>query len=104
MTVVSLTAIHAKPGASWEHIQQAIKKGNDLVRKHGGENVTALVGMAAGPVTATVSVLSTTADWTSYGKVQDALMADPEMQALMADPNSPVATWDTYVLQTIPDM
>jgi len=104
MTVVSLTAIHAKPGASWEHIQQTLKKGNEVVRRAGAENVTAMVGIAAGTATATVTILATSPDWTSYGKVQDAMLADPEMQALMGDPNSPVATWDTYVLQTIPDM
>ena len=63
-----------------------------------------MVGMAAGTATGTVTVLSTSTDWTSYGKVQDAVMADPEMLALMADPNSPAARWDTYVSQTIPDM
>ena len=104
MTVVSLTALHAKPGASWEDIQKQIKKGADLARKHGAENVTTMVGMAAGTATGTLTMLSTNADWTSFGKYFDALMADPEVQALMADPNSPVATWDTYVLQTIPDM
>ena len=31
-------------------------------------------------------------------------MADPKMQALMADPNSPIARWDTYLSQTIPDI
>ena len=104
MTIVTITALHPKAGAKWEDIQKQLKKGCDLARKHGAENVTAMVGMAAGPATATVTLLATSPDWTSYGKVQDALMADPEMQALMADPNSPVASWDTYVLQTIPDM
>ena len=32
------------------------------------------------------------------------MMADPEMQALMADPNSPASGWDTYVMETIPDL
>jgi len=104
MTVVSLTAIHPKPGANWEDMQKQIKKGADLARKHGGENVATLVGMAAGPATGTVTLLVTSADWTSYGQFQDALWADPEMAAMTADPNSTVATWDTYVLQTIPDM
>ena len=104
MTVVSFTAIHAKPGAKWEDLQKHIKKGSDLARKHGAENVTTLVTMAAGPTTGTVTVLSSTADWTSYGKLQDAMMADPKMQALMSDPNSPVARWDTYLSQTIPDI
>ena len=104
MTVVSLIAIHPKPGAKWEDLQKHLKRGCDLARKHGAENVTALVAMAAGTVTGTVSVLSSTADWTSFGKVQEAMMADPDMLALMADPNSPVASWDTYISQTIPDM
>ena len=104
MTVVGLTALHMKPGASWEDIQKQIKKGADLSRKHGGENVTTMVGLAAGTETGTLSLLSTNADWTSFGKYFDALMADTEVQALMADPNSPVASWDTYVFQTIPDL
>ena len=104
MTVVSLTALHLKPGVNWDDAQKSLKKGNDLVRKHGGENVTAMVTMAAGPATGTVTLLYTAADWASYGKLQDALMADPELQAIMADPNSPTAGWDTYVSQTIPDL
>jgi sugar phosphate isomerase/epimerase len=104
MAIVTLTAIHLKPGAKWEDAQKHLKKGCDLARKHGAENVTVMVGMASGPATGTVSIVSTSADWTSYGKTQDAMMADPEMQATMADPNSPVAKWDTYVSQTIPDM
>ena len=104
MPVVSLTAIHLKPGVSWEEAQKSIKKGNDLVRKHGGENVTAMVGMAAGPATGIVSLVYTAEDWTKYGQVQDSLMGDPEMQALMADPKGPTTTWDTYVMQTIPDL
>jgi hypothetical protein len=101
MTIVSQTVIHPKPGASWDDLQKQIKKGNDLVKKHGAENVATMVGMASGPETGTLSVISTSADWTTYGKVQEALMGDPEMQALMADANSPVASWDTYVSMTL---
>jgi hypothetical protein len=104
MTVVSLTAIRPKPGASWDDIQKSLKEGNDLVRKHGGENVTTMVTMAAGEATGSVTLLYTAADWTSYGKVQDSLMGDPAMQTLMADPNSPTAGWSTYLSQTIPDL
>jgi hypothetical protein len=57
MTVVNLTAIHAKPGASWEDLQKQLKKGGDFARKHGGENVTVLVGMAAGTETGMLSLL-----------------------------------------------
>jgi hypothetical protein len=104
MTVISLTALQLKPGVIWEEAQKSLKQANDLVRKHGGENVGAMVSMAAGPDTGRISLIYTTADWASYGKLQDALMADPEIQALMTDPNSPTAGWDTYVMQTIPDL
>ncbi len=101
---LTFTAIHQKPGAKWEDLQKQIKRGSDLARKHGAENVTTLVSMAAGTATGTVGLLFSSADWTSFGKLQDAMMADPKMQALMADPNSPVARWDTYLSQTISDM
>ena len=104
MAVVGITAVHPKPGASWEDISKHIKKGMDLSRKHGAQNVTAMVGLAAGDATGTVTIVSTAADWTLYGHLQDALLADPEMQALMADPNSPIAGWSTYLSQTIPDL
>jgi hypothetical protein len=101
MTIVSQTVIHPKPGASWDALQKQIKKGNDLATKYGGENVVTMVGMASGPETGTLSVAVTCPDWTSFGKFQEALMADSEMQGLMADPNSPVASWDTYVSMTL---
>jgi hypothetical protein len=101
MTIVNQTVIHPKPGASWDALQKQIKKGNELAQKHGAENVAVLAGMASGPETGTLSIISTSADWTTYGKIQDAMMADPEMQALMADSNSPIASWDTYVSMTL---
>ena len=104
MTIVLATTLHTKPDASWEDIQKHIKKGADLARKHGAENVTTMAGMAAGTATGTLTVLATSADWTSFGKVQDAFNADPETLALFTDPNSPVDGWDTYVFQTIPDL
>ncbi len=103
MTIVSLTALHPKSDTTWEQMQTQIKIANDLVRKHGGENVTTLAGMAAGPATGTVTILSTSPDWSSYGSTMESLMNDPEMQALMVAAGA-LATWDTYVLQTIPDL
>ena len=48
-------------------------------------------------------MLSTVEDWARYGQVQQALMDDPEMQAVMLE-GGQIATWQTYVSQTIPDM
>ena len=61
------------------------------MRKHGGENVTMLAAMAAGEATGTVTLLYTASDWAKYGQLQDALMADPDLQAIMTDPNSPTS-------------
>jgi sugar phosphate isomerase/epimerase len=103
MTIVSLVTIHPNPGVKWEDVQKQIKKGCDLARKHGAENVTVMVTMIGGPATNTIGVLSTTEDWAKYGKAQQALLNDPKTQAFMAEAGQ-IATWETYVSQTIPDM
>jgi hypothetical protein len=103
MAIISLTAVHPQPGASWEEIQKNIKAGNDLIRKHGGENVATMVTMLAGEATGTVTSIWTAPDWARFGGVQNAVMADPEVQALMAT-GGKTASWSTYVSQTIPDM
>ena len=103
MTIVQLTAIHPNPGVKWEDLQKQIKKGCALARKHGAENVTVLVTMIGGPATNTIVLLSSAEDWAKYGKVQQALMSDPKMQAVMLE-GGQIATWESYVSQTIPDM
>jgi multidrug efflux pump subunit AcrB len=103
MTIISLVTIHPNPGVSWDEVQKQLKKANDLARKHGSENVTTLVTMVGGDATNTIGVLSTAEDWAQFGKVQQGLMNDPEMQALMVEAGQ-IANWQTYVSQTIPDM
>jgi hypothetical protein len=103
MTIVALLTIHPRPGVKWDDVQKQLKKGCDLARKHGAENVTVLVTMIGGPATNTIGVLSTAEDWTRYGQVQQAVMDDPETQALLSEAGQ-IATWESYVSQTIPDM
>jgi sugar phosphate isomerase/epimerase len=103
MTIVSLVTIHPNPGVKWDDVQKQIKKACDLARKHGAENVTVLATMIGGAATNTISVLSTAEDWTRYGQAQQAFMDDPETQAAMLE-GGQIATWQTYVSQTIPDM
>jgi hypothetical protein len=103
MTIMSMTAVHPHPGASWEEIQKNVKAGNDLTRKLGGENVTAMVTMIAGEATGTVTTIWTAPDWVKFGQVQEAMMTDPELLGLMAT-GGLTATWSTYVSMTIPDM
>ncbi|MFI5510626.1 hypothetical protein ACIA48_24450 [Mycobacterium sp. NPDC051804] len=103
MAIVSLVTVHPNPGAGWDDVQKQLKKANDLSRKHGAENVTTLVTMLGGDATNTIAILSSAADWAKFGQLQEALMGDPEMQALMVE-SSQIATWQTYVSQTIPDL
>ena len=103
MTIVALTTIQPRPGVKWDDVQKQLKKACDLARKHGAENVTVLVTMIGGPATNTIGVLSSSEDWTRYGKVQQALLDDPKMQAVLQEAGE-IATWETYVSQTIPDI
>jgi multidrug efflux pump subunit AcrB len=103
MTIVSLVTIHPNPGVSWDDVQKQLKKANELARKHGAENVTTLVTMVGGDATNTIGILSTAEDWTKFGQIQQAMMSDPEMTAVMIE-GGKIATWQTYVSQTIPDL
>jgi hypothetical protein len=103
MTVVQVTTIHPRPGVEWGDVQKQIKKGCDLARKHGAENVTVLVTMVGGPATNTIVLLSSAEDWAKYGKTQQAFLNDPKTQAVLQEAGQ-IATWETYVSQTIPDM
>jgi hypothetical protein len=97
MAVIAITALDLKPGR-WDDAQGVIKTGNGLIKKHGGENVTTMVAMLAGPASGRVSTLWTTPDWESFGKVFNALMADS------MGPDGPSVSFDTYVNQAIPDL
>ena len=103
MTIVSLVVIHPNQGVGWEDVQKQIKKACDLARKHGAENVTVLATMIGGQATNAISLLSSAEDWGKFGQVQQSLMGDPDMQAAMLEAGQ-LATWETYVSQTIPDM
>jgi sugar phosphate isomerase/epimerase len=103
MTIVSLVTIQPNPGVAWDDLQKQLKKACDLARKHGAENVTVLATMIGGPATNTIGVLSTSEDWARFGQIQQTLMGDPEMQAAMLEAGQ-IATWQTYVSQTIPDV
>jgi hypothetical protein len=103
MTIMQSTIIHPRPGVEWGDVQKQIKKACDLARKHGAENVTVLTTMIGGQATNTIVVLSSTEDWAKYGKVQQAFLNDSKTQAVMQE-GGQIATWETYVSQTIPDM
>jgi hypothetical protein len=103
MTIVSLVTIHPNPGVAWDDMQKQLKNACDIARKHGSENVTVLATTIGGEATNTIGLLSSCEDWAKFGQIQQAMMADPDMQAAMLDAGQ-IATWQTYVSQTIPDM
>jgi hypothetical protein len=88
---------HPNPGVKWDDLQKQLKRGCDLARKHGAKKRH---GAGRRVATNTVGVLSTAEDWTRYGQIQQAMMDDPEMQAVMVEAGQ-IAIRGTYVSQTI---
>ena len=48
-------------------------------------------------------MLSFAEDWTRLGQIQQAFLDDPATQIAMLE-GAEIATWETYVCQTIPGM
>ena len=103
MTLVTLTTVQPMPGVQWDDVEKQLKKACDLAGKHGAKNMTVLVTMIGGPATTTIGVLASAKDWAGYGQLQQALLDDPDMQAVLQEAGQ-IATWESYVSQTIPDM
>jgi hypothetical protein len=103
VTIVAFTTVYPNPGVKWEDMQKLTKKACDLARKHGAEKVTVQVTMLGGPATNTIGVLASAEDRGRYQKIQQALLNDPKMQAVLQEAGQ-LATWESYVSQTIPDM
>lgn len=100
MAIVATAIIHPNPGVSWDDVQKQLKSATELVRKHGGENVTVLVNMVGGQGTNAIGVLSTAEDWAKYGQIQQSLNTDPDYQKLLIEAGQ-IATWENYLSQTI---
>ena len=98
--IVSQVAIQPLPGTSWDDTQKALKKCSELLTKHGAENVTVLAAVVGGENTNTIQLASTAEDWGKFGQIMKAFMGDEEVQALMLETGK-IATWQTYVSQTI---
>jgi hypothetical protein len=66
----------------------------------GVQDVTLAAIAAGGAATNSMVVTATCEDWTTYGKIQQELNTDQEMIQLLLD-GGQLATWQTYVSQTI---
>jgi hypothetical protein len=100
MTIVTAVAIHPRSGEVWDELQKQLKKGIEIVKKHGGENVTLLATVIGGQQTNALTMLVTAENWTRFGQVQEAVYGDPEMQALLVETGK-IATWEIYAAQTL---
>ena len=97
-----LTAVTIQPHSAevWDDLQKRLKKIKELVEKAGGENATVLVTMVGGQATNQLVFLTSTDNWTSYGKIQDAFYGNPQAQAEIAEA-AKLATWQTFAAQTL---
>jgi len=100
MTIVNAVAIHPRSGEVWEELQKQLKKAIQIVKKHGGENVTLLVTVIGGQQTNALTMLVTAENWTKFGQIQEAVYGDPKMQALLVETGK-IATWEIYTAQTL---
>ena len=92
MTIVTAVAIRPRSGEVWDDLQKQLKKSIEIVKKHGGENVTLLVTVIGGQQTNALTMLVTAENWTKFGQIQEAVYGDPKMQALMVE-TAKIATW-----------
>jgi len=93
-------AIRPRSGEVWDELQKQLKKSIEIVKKHGGENVTLLVTLIGGQQTNALTMLVTAENWTRFGQIQEAVYGDPKMQALMRETGK-IATWEVYTAQTL---
>jgi hypothetical protein len=100
MTIVTAVAIHPHSGEVWDELQKQLKKSSEIIKKHGGENVTLLVTLIGGQQTNALTMLITSENWTKFGQVQEAVYGDPKMQELLRE-SGKIATWEIYTAQTL---
>jgi hypothetical protein len=100
MAILTAVTIQPRSAEVWDDLLKQLKKIKEIVQKKGGENVTVLATMVGGEATNQLVFLTSTENWTSYGKVQDAFYSDPKAQAVIAEAGK-LATWQTYAAQTL---
>jgi hypothetical protein len=100
MTIVNAVRINPRSGEVWDQLQKQLKTAIQIVKKHGGENVTLLVTVIGGQQTNALTMLVTAENWTKFGQIQEKVYGDPKMQALLAETGK-IATWEIYTAQTL---
>jgi hypothetical protein len=100
MTIITTVLIEPLSAEVWPDLQKQLAQFSQLASKHGAENVTISAVAVGGQMTNTIRFVATTENWTKYGKVNEAIYGDPEVQALMVEAGKN-CRWQTYVSQTL---
>ena len=101
MTIISTVAVTAHQGTDPKKLLEHLAKGVARIKSYEGvQDVTLAAIAAGGAATNSMVVMATCEDWTTYGKIQQELNTDQEMIQLLLDAGQ-LATWQTYVSQTI---
>ena len=100
MAILTAVTIQPRSAEVWDDLQKLLKRIAEMVKKKGGENVTALATVIGGEATNQLVFLTTSENWSKYGQVQEAFYGDPKAQALLQE-GGKLATWQTYVAQTL---
>jgi hypothetical protein len=101
VTIVAFTTVYPNPGVTWEDVQKLTMKACDLARKHGAEEVTVQVTVLGGPASNTIGVLASGEYGGRFHEIEQALLNDPEMQAVLQEAGQ-LATWESSVGQGEP--
>jgi hypothetical protein len=97
MTVGSSTVSTIHPGRVPDALA-ITKKFNEVIVRHGGKNVRNMVLMSSTPIRLVSSYEAE--NQTEFGKVADALLADPEFQPLMTEAFGESGPCSGYVSET----
>jgi hypothetical protein len=84
MAVIGVTQASVPPGGGAAAIEIQ-KRAKALIEKHGGKNYRAMFGMEAGDATGVIASTWEAADYAEHGMIMGRILADPEVQALMAE-------------------
>ena len=83
MTVIGVTQASV-PAGGWEEAVAMQKRAKALMERHAAKNYRAMFGMEAGDATGVIASTWEADDYAAHGAIMDKILADPDVQALMA--------------------
>lgn len=101
MTVISTLILRPLPDADLKDVFTSLKEAKAALEGlEGVVSVSVTAVTIGGPATNSMAIMTTATDWEAFGKIQAKINSEPEwIQMLLAA--GQLATWQTYVSQTI---